>query len=738
MSTTEQRHHWIVAPDAAARTAAREQLALPPVLAQVSADRRLRGPYTAAGSVLRALAADALARCPDAVARHDIEILTVAPELTGTVPASRETLTSLAAPRERTRFYARLRTLRIAHGLVEFLSRYTAALGDGPRTLVVDGAQHADPTDREFLAVLLRRADPELLVVVVTTDSEPLDEPEDPLASPDALLTRALDEHCVRRQSPGRGAEQAAAGDHAQPAGAAQYVASDGTSEDPRALAAYQALQPGERARLHDARRTELESLAETSLRLGAIVWHAEQGSDPAGAGADAAAHALNYCMDFGFYHAVLDYGVRGRVLVGYDQNPDHWWTFTSKLAIALSALGLADEALPLLDDARAVSTEPEIHLQAAYATAMLYTRHLDAERKDHHLARGWINEAIAFAKALPDPKERAMRTAFNRNGLALIETHQGRPLAALELLDQCISSLDSSLEPHEHALHRSVLRHNRAQVNAGLRRYDEAVADYTKVIAADPNYAEYHFDRGVTLRGIGQLEEALTDFDSAIRLSPPFVEAYYNRADVRAALGDVEGAVADFGYVIELDPAFADAYLNRASLYADLGEADAAADDVRAGLAVAADHAGLLTLSGQLHAAAGRPADAQTAYTAALAADPEFAQAWASRAELAYEEGDLAAAIAGLEQAVELSDEPGIAFNLAVALHDGSRFQEAVDRLSAVFEETGDPSAQLRRAASLLALGRAADARTDLLQALEADPGLTDEASDLVPELIA
>ena len=736
MSTTEQRHHWIAAPDAAARTAARERLALPPVLAVVSADRRLRGPYTAAGSVLRALAADALVRCPDAVARHDIEILTVAPELTGTVPASRETLTSLASPRERTRFYARLRTLRIAHGLVEFLSTYTAALGDGPRTLVVDGVQHADPTDREFLAVLLRRADPALLVVVVATGSDPLDEPEDPLAAPSALLTRALDEHCVRHAHPGRDAEQDPQ-DQARSVGAADYVTSDGTSEDPRALAAYQALEPGERARLHDARHTELKARAETSLRLGAIVWHAEQGSDPAGAGADAAAHALNHCMDFGFYHAVIGYGVRGRAMVGYDQNPDHWWTFTSKLAIALSALSLSTEALPLLEDARAVSTEPEIHLQAAYANAMLYTRHLDAEHKDHQLARGWINEAIAFAKALPDPKERAVRTAFNRNGLALIETHQGRPQAALDLLDQCIASLDSSLEPHEHALHRSVLRHNRAQVNAGLRRYDEAVADYTTVIAADPNYAEYHFDRGVTLRGMDRLEEALTDFDSAIRLSPPFVEAYYNRADVRAALGDVEGAVADFGYVIELDPEFADAYLNRASLYDDLGEADAAADTVRAGLAVAADHAGLLTLAGQLHAAAGRPAEAHSAYSAALAADPEFAQAWAAHAELAYEEGDLAAAIAGLEHAAELSDEPGIAFNLAVALHDGSRFQEAVDRLSTVIEETGDPAAQLRRAASLLALGRAADARTDLLRALEADPGLTDEATDLVPELI-
>ena len=52
---------------------------------------------------------------------HDIELLSVAPELQGIVPNSRQTLTSMALPAERTRFYARLRTRRIANGLVEFV-----------------------------------------------------------------------------------------------------------------------------------------------------------------------------------------------------------------------------------------------------------------------------------------------------------------------------------------------------------------------------------------------------------------------------------------------------------------------------------------------------------------------------------------------------------------------------------------------------------------------------------------
>ncbi|MFE1318584.1 tetratricopeptide repeat protein [Kitasatospora phosalacinea] len=728
----DHRHHWVRAPHRAARTRARAELPLPPALAAapapVSADRRLRGPYTAIGTLLRALVPDALVRCPEAVRRHDVEILTTTPELRGVVPATRETLTSLAVPKERTRYYSRLRTLRIANGLVEFLTAYARALGPGPHTLVVEDVHRADPTDGEFLAVLLRRMDPALLTVVVGTD----DGPPDAASSPAEPLAPALAAHCARTDATGgpepapeRGAELAA-----------RYVREDGTTDDPAAARAHAELPAPQRHALHDARRRELEALDEPSLRLGALLWHAEQGSDAAGLGADLLREAANLCCDLGFYDAVLDYGTRGAALVDPATHPVHWWTFTAKPATALAALERTDGILPYYEQARATSTDPDIHLQCAYGTAMLYTRFLTGEQRDYRLARGWINTAIALASQHPEPKERAFRTAFNRNGLALIEVREGRPEAALALLDACIAALDALLEPGEHALHRSVLVHNRAQVHAGLGRHEDAVADYTAVIAVDPNYAEYHFDRGIVLRRTGRLDEALADFEAAVRLSPPFPEAYYNRADVRAELGDVKGAVDDFGYVLELDPAFVDARLNRASLLAELDETAAARRDVEAGLATAPEHPQLLALHAQLLAAEGHADQAAAACTAALAADPEFAPAWALRGELAYAAGDFDAAAADLERAVALDDDPGIRFNLAVAYHDCARDTEAVALLDAVVTETADPAAHLQRAKSLHRLARSAHAETGLLLAAVTDLVLAAGADD--PELAA
>jgi hypothetical protein len=151
------RHLWITAPSVAPEM---------PLLARIDAHRRLRGPYTAAGTLARTLVPDALRRWPDIVRRHDVEVLCVAPELRGTVTCTRETLTSLAPPEERTRFYPPARTQRLAHGLTEMLRDIMLAEGGGRRALLIERADEADVTDAEWIATLLRRIDPAILQMV--------------------------------------------------------------------------------------------------------------------------------------------------------------------------------------------------------------------------------------------------------------------------------------------------------------------------------------------------------------------------------------------------------------------------------------------------------------------------------------------------------------------------------------------------------------------------------------------
>jgi tetratricopeptide (TPR) repeat protein len=677
---SESRHQWIAAPTQAQRAELAEGLLLPPPLTPaVSAHRNHRGPYTAVGTVLRAVVPVALEQDPDLVSRHDVELLSVAPELRTLAPATKETLTSLAVPEERTRFYSRLRTLRLTHGVIEFLRDHVVGLGDGPRSLVLVDVSEADPTDAEFVAVALRRLDPALLTLVVCTGTGELPEP---LA--DALKTYAV-------PVTGATAEQrVVVGDPVELATA--YVDSDGTDDRPELLAAYQGLAAETRARLHDDRADALVALGEMSLELGAIPWHRERGSDPAGAGAAALRVALDYCIDIGYYDATVDFGVRGRAVIDWSAQFELWWIFTTKMTTSLAALGRPEEAEDLYVEVLNFTDEPAAHMQAAYATGMLYTRHHEPDHRDHRRAKGLLHQAIAFAGLVFQGKERLFHTVFNRNGLALVETHLGNLPEALRLVTDGLALLDRELEPDEHRLHRSVLRYNRAQVLAGLGRLDEALADYDAVIAVDPNYPEYHFDRANLLHRLDRDDEALVEYDTTIALGPPFPEAYYNRAELWLEAGATEQALAGMSYVLELDPTFVDAYVNRAGIYLAADDLDAALADARAGLLLDPVNPHLHTVVGQVHAERSEFTEARSAFDTALAAAPDLVSALSGRAGVAYELGDVDAAIADLSAAVATTPEDaGLQFNLAFVYQSAQQWDDALAHLATAAELAPD-----------------------------------------------
>lgn len=621
--------------------------------------------------------------------RHNIELLTSTPELAGRVPSAWHTLEWAVQDSERTRYYSRLHTRNIANGLAEVLRDYLAALGGGPRTLVIENAHHADPSDQEFIAVLVRRQDISGLTVVVGTSREPL---TDPRGEIDVSLARTIAAHAQVVEAP------VTAEPPLPDAPAQAYVDSDGTADDPRLLAAYLDLPQETRAALHDARAERLARSTEFSLHLGAIPYHLEHGSDPAGAGAQALRAALDHCHKTGLYQAAADLGLRGRVVVDQETDSETWWHLTFQTGIVLAAVGRAHEAEELYVEGRAASTDPAVQLELAYSTAMLHARHYPEAERDYVRARAWMNLAIAIASQLDDPKKEAFQSVFTRNGLALVEVREKRPDAALALVNEGMARLDRELEPHEHALHRLVLRYNRAQVYGAMGRLEEALADYSFVLERDPNFPEHHFNVGNVLRRLGRDEEAIDAYREALRLSPPFPEAYYNIGDTRLALGDTEGALADFGYVIELDPRHVDARINRAGLLLANGDTEAAWRDVEAALELAPDNAHLLCLKGQLLVEQDRYDAASETLAEAVRRDDRLAEAWAIRGTIAVASGELTDAISYLSRAITLDDNPEARFNRAVAYEESGDWGAAIVDYDAVLAVTDDEDARHRR----------------------------------------
>jgi tetratricopeptide (TPR) repeat protein len=97
-----------------------------------------------------------------------------------------------------------------------------------------------------------------------------------------------------------------------------------------------------------------------------------------------------------------------------------------------------------------------------------------------------------------------------------------------------------------------NVIGAERIYVNRGnklfkLKRYDEAIADYSRVIAVFPQKDELVYSsRAKALYRTGRYREALPDFDHAVTLKPDSKRLYYDRALTYRALGDFKLAEED------------------------------------------------------------------------------------------------------------------------------------------------------------------------------------------------
>ncbi|MEU8050756.1 tetratricopeptide repeat protein [Micromonospora haikouensis] len=388
---------------------------------------------------------------------------------------------------------------------------------------------------------------------------------------------------------------------------------------------------------------------------------------------------AVGESLARGFYHHAARTARRGRAAVTATGDLRHWWAFTTGLATALAALDRATEALDLYDEARAATDDPKITMSAAYATAMLYARHLPAADQDPERARHWLHRALRLAAGLADPRQRVLSTVFYEQGVALLDSRASEPARALRLIDDGLARLASVLAPGERPQDLARLRHNRAQVHLALGDADRALTELDTVIAHDPDNCEYYVDRAALHRAAGRTRAAIRDYDAAIRLGPHLPEAYYNRAVLQQQRGRPGRARADLDRVLAIEPGHLDARIALVNLHLERGAHDAAEAGARAGLALAPREPALLCTLGLVRSERGGSAEADELFTRALAGDPGLVEAWTNRAAVRFERGDVAAAVADLDRAVALAaSAPVPHYNRGTALMRLGRWDEA------------------------------------------------------------
>lgn len=127
------------------------------------------------------------------------------------------------------------------------------------------------------------------------------------------------------------------------------------------------------------------------------------------------------------------------------------------------------------------------------------------------------------------------------------------------------------------------------AYYNKGMT--DQAIADYTQVIALKPDFAPAYYDRAEVLLNTGDPDDAIDDYSKAIELRPRYAEAYADRGVALGKKGLIDQAIADETKAVAIQP-LAEAYTERGGFYMGKGLTDQAIADYSKAIALEPDYA--------------------------------------------------------------------------------------------------------------------------------------------------
>ena len=88
----------------------------------------------------------------------------------------------------------------------------------------------------------------------------------------------------------------------------------------------------------------------------------------------------------------------------------------------------------------------------------------------------------------------------------------------------------------------------NRGRINLILGHYEEALSDFNYAAQkADINLYQILFSRGFVYLQLKRYQQAIDDFTKAIDLNPSFGKAFFNRGNTKFLMNDIDGACKDW-----------------------------------------------------------------------------------------------------------------------------------------------------------------------------------------------
>ena len=182
---------------------------------------------------------------------------------------------------------------------------------------------------------------------------------------------------------------------------------------------------------------------------------------------------------------------------------------------------------------------------------------------------------------------------------------------------------------------------------------------------------------RGLANQELRHFDEAIQDFTALLAINPKIAGYWDNRQNVFRQMGDTRRALEDANVAMRLAPGHSFVHRSRGFLFDDLGLTNRAIDDFNVAVNIDSRDAGLRVERGRLLAKSNRIQEAIVDFSEALAIDPKRFAALLERGKAYLRQGNREAALADLSLfvRVEPGDQEGAR---ALALLESSRNETA------------------------------------------------------------
>jgi tetratricopeptide (TPR) repeat protein len=181
-----------------------------------------------------------------------------------------------------------------------------------------------------------------------------------------------------------------------------------------------------------------------------------------------------------------------------------------------------------------------------------------------------------------------------------------------------------------------AILYNNRGAVLTDSGRVEEALKDFTSLVALKPRYPNGWRNKGLVQQRLKQNDDAILSFAEEIKIYPDDYTNYLSRGTLLLQKNDFENAIADFTKIIELQPKSGEGYFARSEAYGKSNRLTEALADINKAIEFSPENGQAYNNRGIIYSMSGKYQEAVNDFTRSLELKSDNISAYSNRA-LAY-----------------------------------------------------------------------------------------------------